>query len=284
VKHYSTGMYLRLAFAVAAHLEPEILVIDEVLAVGDAGFQRKCLSKMEDVGDGGRTVLFVSHNMPAVARLCDRTILLDGGRLLEDGPSHRVVATYLSTGLGTTAVREWSNAEDAPGNDIARLIAVRVRTEEGVVSEVVDIRRAVGVEMEFEVETAGYPLLPHFYLINQEGVKLFTSFNLEPQWRGTPWPPGRYRSTGWIPGNFLAEGTMIVGVALRSIEPHLLHFHERDAVAFQVVDAVGGDTARGDWTRDIPGVVRPLLRWSTEYEPVHGRPPAITLQPVVSAE
>src|SRR5829696_8295834 len=95
VKRYSSGMYVRLAFAVAAHLEPEILVVDEVLAVGDASFQRKCLDKMKDVGEHGRTVLFVSHNMPAITRLCDRTILLDEGRILKDGPSHQVVGTYL---------------------------------------------------------------------------------------------------------------------------------------------------------------------------------------------
>src|ERR1700730_1758777 len=105
VKHYSSGMYLRLAFAVAAHLEPELLLVDEVLAVGDAHFQKKCLAKMEDVGHQGRTVLFVSHNMPAVTRLCPRTILLDAGKVLKDGPSHDVVTAYLRAGLGTTAER-----------------------------------------------------------------------------------------------------------------------------------------------------------------------------------
>ena len=102
VKHYSSGMYVRLAFAVAAHLEPEILIVDEVLAVGDADFQKKCLNKMEDVGQRGRTVLFVSHNMPAVTRLCKRVILLDEGTVLQDGPAAQVVGAYLSAGLGTT--------------------------------------------------------------------------------------------------------------------------------------------------------------------------------------
>ena len=103
VKHYSSGMYLRLAFAVAAHLEPEILIVDEVLAVGDARFQKKCLNKMQDVGHQGCTVLFVSHNMPAITRLCERVILLDGGRVFQDGPSHHVVSAYLNSGLGTMA-------------------------------------------------------------------------------------------------------------------------------------------------------------------------------------
>src|SRR2546423_4760204 len=107
VKHYSSGMYLRLAFAVAAHLEPEILLVDEVLAVGDARFQRKCLDKMQDVGKQGHTILFVSHNMAAITRLCPRTILLDQGHVLSDGPSHQVASEHLSGGLGTTAAREW---------------------------------------------------------------------------------------------------------------------------------------------------------------------------------
>ncbi len=105
VKYYSSGMYVRLAFAVAAHLEPEILLVDEVLAVGDATFQKKCLNKMQDVGREGRTVFFVSHNMPAITRLCQRAILLNEGHILCDGPSHQVVGTYLNSGLGTTAVR-----------------------------------------------------------------------------------------------------------------------------------------------------------------------------------
>ncbi len=123
VKHYSSGMYVRLAFAVAAHLEPEILIVDEVLAVGDASFQRKCLDKMQEVSQHGRTVLFVSHNMPAITRLCERTILLDEGQVMSDGPSHQVVNAYLKSGLGTTAVREWLDKTKAPGNDIARLLA-----------------------------------------------------------------------------------------------------------------------------------------------------------------
>ena len=131
VKHYSSGMYLRLAFAVAAYLEPEILLIDEVLAVGDARFQQKCLNKMQDVGQHGRTVLFVSHNMPAITRLCERVILLDGGRVLDDGLSYQVVRTYLNAGLGTSAAREWSDLSKAPGNDVVRLCAVRVERRMG---------------------------------------------------------------------------------------------------------------------------------------------------------
>ena len=264
VKHYSTGMYLRLAFAVAAHLDSEILLVDEVLAVGDAAFQKKCLAKMEDVSQQGRTVLFVSHSMPAITRLCQRTILLDGGAVLRDGPSHQVVSTYLSSGLGTTAAREWDDVGRAPGTDVVRLRAARVRTAEGRVTDVIDIRQSVGIELEYEVLKPGHALWPCFTLHNEQGVFVCSAIDQDPAWRGQSRQPGRYVSVAWIPDNLLAEGTMIVGPAMRTMHPTILHFHERDAIAFQVVDSVEGDSARGDWAGEMPGVVRPLLRWTTE--------------------
>jgi len=262
VKHYSSGMYLRLAFAVAAHLEPEILIVDEVLAVGDAAFQKKCLNKMQDVGRQGRTVLFVSHSMPAITRLCERAILVDGGRVLRDGPAAEVVAAYLKAGFGTTAVREWSK-EDWPNRDIVSLCAVRVRDEQGTIAETVDIRRPVRIEMEYEVCKPAYALMPYFRLSNEEGVVAFTSIDVDPVWRGRPRPLGRYVSTVWIPGNYLAEGTMFVTASLTTINPNQQQFVERDVVAFQVVDSLDGDSARGDAARHLPGVVRPLLKWTT---------------------
>jgi lipopolysaccharide transport system ATP-binding protein len=267
VKHYSNGMQLRLAFGVAAHLEPEILLIDEVLAVGDAAFQRKCLTKMEGVGAGGRIVLFVSHNMPAVTRLCERTILLDGGRVAQDGPSHEVVSTYLGNGMGTTAEREWSDVTKAPGNDIVRLRAVRIRTPDGRVSDAIDIRQPVGVEIEFEVKKPGYALWPHYTVDNEEGTRVCVCFDQDPEWRRQPRPVGRYVSTGWIPGNLLSEGTMIIGASVRTEEPNILHFYERDAAAFQVIDSLEGNSARGDYLGPLPGVVRPLLKWTTQFRP-----------------
>jgi len=263
VKHYSSGMYLRLAFAVAAHLEPEILLVDEVLAVGDARFQLKCLDKMQEVGQEGRTVLFVSHNMPAITRLCPRTILLDAGRVLHDGMSTQVVSAYLSSGLGTTAARIWPDLNTAPGNEIVRLRAVRVCTEEGEVSETLDIRQPVRIEVEYEVLTDGQMLVPNLHFYNEEGVYAFVTGDLDPVWRNRRRPRGRYVSTALIPGNLLSEGTLFVGAAISTIDPVVVHFYERDAVAFQVVDTMDGDSARGDYAGPMPGVVRPLLQWRT---------------------
>jgi lipopolysaccharide transport system ATP-binding protein len=265
VKHYSSGMYLRLAFAVAAHLEPEILLVDEVLAVGDARFQRKCLDKMQDVGKHGHTILFVSHNMAAITRLCPRTILLDQGRILSDGPSHQVASEYLSGGLGTTAAREWADISKAPGDEIVRLLAVRVRAEDGEVHDVMDIRKPIAIEMEFVVLEGGHDLAPNYHFFNEHGAYVFVAGDNDPAWSNRPRPKGRFVSTAWIPGNLLAEGTLIVGVAVTTRDPEIVHIFERDAVAFQVIDSLDGDSVRGAYVGHIPGVVRPMLKWDTRY-------------------
>ncbi len=267
VKHYSSGMYMRLAFAVAAHLEPEILIVDEVLAVGDASFQKKCLNKMEDVSREGRTVLFVSHNMPAVTRLCPRTILLDNGRVKKDGPSHEIVSAYLTSGLGTTACREWRDASGAPGDEFVRMLAVSVRDEQGAVVDSVSITTPVALEIEYQVLEGGRRLVPNFHVLNQEGAYVFVTSEVDSPWYRRERPPGRYVSRAWIPGNFLAEGTFVVGAAISTMDPVRVHAWERDAVAFQVVDDFGGNTARGEYGGPIPGPVRPLLKWETIFEP-----------------
>ncbi len=267
VKHYSSGMYLRLAFAVAAHLEPEVLLVDEVLAVGDARFQKKCLDRMREVGNEGRTVLFVSHNMPAVTHLCPRTILLDQGKVLQDGPSYAVVSTYLNTGLGTTASRRWDDPARRPGNEVVRLHEVQVLGADGQVTSGIDIRTAFSVEMAFEVSTPGLTITPHFKFFNDEGVCLFTSFDLDPTWWNKPRPAGFYRARCQIPGNLLAEGNVVASMALATTKPLRIHVDEKDVVAFQVIDSLAGDTARGDHSGRMPGVVRPHLPWKTQFTP-----------------
>jgi lipopolysaccharide transport system ATP-binding protein len=262
VKRYSSGMYVRLAFAVAAHLETEILIVDEVLAVGDANFQRKCLAKMEDVGQHGRTVLFVSHNLPSITRLCRRAILLENGRVAMDGDAHTVARAYLHSDLGTMAARQWSDPAAAPGDDVVRLRAARV-TQDGAVTDKTDIRRPVHIEIEYDVLKHGTALVPNLHFVNGDGLSLFASLDLDPQWRGRERPPGRYRSRAELPGNFLMEGTLSVSVYLSTM-PATVHVFERDAVTFEVVDSMELDTARGDYVGGLPGVIKPLLRWMTE--------------------
>ncbi len=266
VKHYSSGMYLRLAFSVAVHLEPEILILDEVLAVGDSAFQLKCLEKMQDIRKDGRTILFVSHSMQAITRLCKRAIYLSEGRVMDDGPAHQITSTYLSSRLKTSAEKVWTDLSTAPGTETARLCAVRVRTADGDVADTMDIRQPVGIEIEYEVLQSGSRLVPNLHFYNEEGVCVFVVGDLDEQWYRRTRPAGRYRSTAWIPGNYLSEGTLLVGAALTSYDPSIVHFYEQEAVAFQVIDAQDGDSARGDYTGPIPGVVRPILRWNTEFD------------------
>ncbi len=266
VKHFSSGMYLRLAFAVAAHLEPEILLVDEVLAVGDMAFQRKCLNKMQDVGQQGRTVLFVSHSMPAIVRLCPRTIMLDQGQVLTDGPSPKVVDMYLSSGIGMAAVREWPELGKAPGDDFVRLCAVRVRAGNGQITETIDIRQPVNIEIEYEVLQPGKRLSPGIVCKNEEGLCLFSSADMSHQavYSQDPNKIGRFWSSCTIPGNMLAEGALTVTAAIYAILDGVhTHAIEHDAVRFLVADSIEGDSARGLYAGQVAGVMRPLLPWTT---------------------
>ncbi len=266
VKHYSSGMYVRLAFAVAAHLEPEILLVDEVLAVGDAAFQKKCLGKMGEVAREGRTILFVSHNIAAITRICNRVILLDQGQVQSDGPAHAVAKAYLMSDVGRMAVREWPVVTDAPGNEIVRLRGVRVRTQSGETLEAIDIRIPITIEMDYSVLQTGHILVPNFHFYNEEGVCVFVVRDLDPRWTQQPRPMGDYVSRVQVPGNYLSEGTLVVGAALTTYVPFQVHFFERDAIAFQVIDSLEGNSARGDFTGLMPGVVRPMLNWSTQLQ------------------
>ena len=267
VKRYSSGMSVRLAFAVAAHLEPEILLVDEVLAVGDAEFQRRCLGRMEDLSQSGRTVLFVSHQMQAVAQLCDRAIWLEKGEIVRDGPSADVVAEYLQSGLGGGSSREWPDLETAPGDELVRLRSARVVQDEDGGGGRADVRSPVGIEIGFTVlrfdETADLP---------------------EDQARG---PAGRRRlqrdrhelavaradATGRVRRDGLDSGQPPQRRAHQRRGGHLLARRDQapsatrgciDAVSFHVQDPGEGDSARGRFTGQWQGVVRPLLEWTTE--------------------
>ena len=264
VKFYSSGMGVRLAFAVAAHLEPEILLIDEVLAVGDANFQRKCLNKMEDVGRQGRTVVFISHHMPSITRLCERAILMQEGRIKMDAPTFEVVGCYMSNSLGTKPEQNWPVLSKAPGDETIRLTAVRVISRDGKVRDHFDIREPVGIQLEYIVLEGGYEISPGFSLHNEEGQWLFSSLDTDPNWSRKVRSCGHYLSEAWIPGNLLAEGTMFVGPTIRSNPKDILFVYERDAVAFQITETPGEQiTARMDYSHHLPGLMRPMLKWET---------------------
>lgn len=270
VKRYSSGMYVRLAFAVGAHLDPEILIVDEVLAVGDSQFQQKCMNKMHDIGQKGRTVIFVSHNMSAIARLCNKAIFLQEGRLTKEGSTHEVIGEYLYNSGAMTGCREWLDPATAPQSEIVRMCAIRVRTEKGVVTGAIAIGESVGVELEYEVLQPGDMVTTNFGFKSDEGECLFVSNDRDPAWLRRPRPVGRYFSTVWVPGHFFGEGTIIVGGGLIREAPYHEHCDYPEAVAFQIVESNEGITARGDYTGKMEGAVRPLLKWTTDYRPFQG--------------
>jgi lipopolysaccharide transport system ATP-binding protein len=263
VKRYSSGMYVRLAFAVAAHLEPDILIVDEVLAVGDSAFQKKCLGKIEEVSGHGRTVLFVSHNMDTVTRLCSKAILLKSGTLQKIGPTEEVINTYLRSDFGTSARRSWTSERTLPGDDMVRLKEVRVHDKDFSVEETYDITKPIGISMDYEVLQDGEIFTHSFNFYNEQGINIFNTHDTVSEMRTQPRKKGSYTTTSWIPPNLLAEGIVIVGVAAIKIEPFKIYFHELDAVSFNVVDHMRGDSARGHYLLGFPGLVRPLMQWET---------------------
>jgi lipopolysaccharide transport system ATP-binding protein len=278
VKRYSSGMFVRLAFSVAAHLEPEILIVDEVLAVGDAEFQKRCLGKMESYGQSGRTVLFVSHSMPTIARLCPRLLLLDGGRLIEDGPAEHAIGRYLHGELGDSARRAWLDPETAPGDDWVRLRSARIVDMGGTTSEVLDVAEPIGIEIAFDL-LRREAVFPWIDVVDEGGMLLFSALDTNPVWSEAR-EPGRYVATAWIPEHLLNEGTLHVTVSVKSGlmgRKPWRHAEVESALTFQVVEREGGPTARGDFPGRIRGPVRPLLRWTSEAvgagEPLLARRP-----------
>ena len=215
VKRYSSGMYLRLAFAVAAHLEPEILVVDEVLAVGDAEFQRKCLGKMGDVAQQGRTVLFVSHNMSAILRLTEEAIVLDKGKMLMRGPTQQAVDYYLSSGQSQAGERIWDANEVSPTAAPFRPIAMRLKDQKGKVIDTVRSVEPVTVEMEYRLESQITGLRVGFYLSSMRGEYIITSFDTDNALQYEKFSArnsGHYISRCTLPADLFNEGRYSLGV------------------------------------------------------------------------
>ena len=227
VKRYSSGMYLRLAFAVAAHLEPEILIIDEVLAVGDIEFQRKCIGKMGEVAGHGRTVIFVSHNMGAVAKLCDRAILLRGGRNVLDGPARDIVQSYLVGDAEREAEKVWEPGS-GPGDATCRLLRLSVM-QSGVPTSRLDMRDPFSIEIEYEAVEPFAELLVGIDLTDGEGTPLLRTTHDLADESLAQLSPGRYVSRASFPAGALNAGSYWLGVftevpAVRTIalpEQHL---------------------------------------------------------------
>jgi len=262
VKRYSSGMYVRLAFAVAAHLEPEILIVDEVLAVGDAAFQKKCLGKMNDVARAGRTVLFVSHNMQAISVLCTNAIALRNGEIADRGLPSAVAERYLSSESHESAEAIWP-FESAPSSSVVKLHAVRVCAADGKVSFDQRIGNPITLSMDFWC-LRRTRLAPSFHVFNQNGIMLFpTATSHMKELAEEVYAPGLYRASCIIPTAFLNSGIYFLDAFLSRETDGRPYVHVPQAVSFQIWnDGTGqGDVYTGD--ENWPGILRPLLQWTS---------------------
>lgn len=248
VKRYSSGMYLRLAFAVAAHLEPDILIVDEVLAVGDADFQKKCLGKMHEVSNAqGRTIIFVSHNMQAIANLCSRAIWLQKGMIQDSGDARTVVTKYIASGKNDVTVREWKDEHSAPGNDFVRMKSVTVKPENG--DSYITVRSPIQLDCEFRCYVDDCDINVNVKLMTMTGECVF---NLgSPSIRAEK---GIIALRSIIPGNLLNNATYVVGLSI--IKNHSAIIADfPNCVSIEVEDVREGMYYFGTW----PGVIRPQI-------------------------
>ena len=263
VKRYSSGMYMRLAFAVSAHLEPEILVVDEVLAVGDAEFQRKCLGKMSDVASQGRTVLFVSHNMSAIQRLTQECVVLDKGRMVMRAPTAEAVDYYLTNDFSESGERRYSSEEIPSSADSFKPIAVRVRNKAGVITDSFLSVEPITVEVEYTLATAITGLRIGIYLMTTRGEFVFTSFDTDEPEKFQQYSvrkAGHYVSKCTIPGDTLNEGRFVIGINASS---YLVkrYFGDERALNFNV-NSTGAPGMH--WVEVRQGPIRPRLEWRIE--------------------
>jgi lipopolysaccharide transport system ATP-binding protein len=266
VKRYSSGMYVRLAFAVAAHLEPEILIIDEVLAVGDADFQKRCLGKMEDVAEKeGRTVIFVSHSMPMISSLCNRCLLLKQGEIIKDDTPGSVIMSYQNGGQNSPAAVNYEQSPHPPGDSLATLKKAWVENAKGEQCLEIRIDESAKVWMVYQVkEKTRLPPYPNFHFYDEQGNCAFVSaadIDFD-----RPIDPGLYSAYCEIPSNFLNDGLFSVGLALTFTHSGThVSFYDRDALMFNVTDPIEGVPTRSQgYVGPFPGIIRPILNWGVE--------------------
>lgn len=261
VKRYSSGMYVRLAFAVAAHLEPEILLVDEVLAVGDAAFQKKSLGKMKEVSETGRTILFVSHNMSAVQSLCDR-VILEKGSIKKEGESSSVVKEYLKKNHTGRHSVQWDNRKDSPGNEKVRILKAEIKKGEKNSHDDFFMDSDLIFEIDYYLNKPGLLIDITLLLYNDEGVLVLGGTTLkESDWHGKPFNKGNYNSKCKIPGNLLNAGNYSITILVVEKQNVIIYKHE-NLIAFNIMDSI---ESRDKYFGKRPGVVRPELNWRSKF-------------------
>ncbi|NDD63387.1 MAG: ABC transporter ATP-binding protein [Acidobacteria bacterium] len=251
VKHYSSGMYMRLAFGVAAHLDPEILVVDEVLAVGDYSFQKKCIGKMSNVAHEGRTILFVSHNLVALRSLCRRVIWLERGQLVMTGETNEVINSYIQKDVHSSHQKAWVRPDAATGNEEVTLCAVSLTSPGGEPLDRITVEDSIRLNFEYINHVPNNLLQVSFVLYNQEGICIFNSRS-----KPTKLPVGTVRQCCTIPGNLLNDDSYTVRVVIVK-DTNVGIFDESNVLTFEVHDT----ERQGGWFGKWIGVTRPVLEW-----------------------
>ena len=265
IKHYSSGMYVRLAFAVAAHLEPEILLIDEVLAVGDAEFQKKCLGKMEDVARQGRTILFVSHNLVALKSLCNTSILIKNGHILKTGDTNSVIQEYLSQESTLEGKICWEQ-KNAPGDNRVKLKSIEIISE-GENTAYPSVDKDLTVKLSYWNFEQGARRFISFHILNAMGQILFTSSNSKSasaqydSWIDRNYPEGLFSTSCTIPSNLLNPGKHYVDLYLNGTMAVDHIILKKNLISFEVKET---QEWRTDYLGEWIGAVRPKLSWETQ--------------------
>lgn len=262
VKHYSSGMYMRLAFAVAAHLDSEILIVDEVLAVGDSEFQKKCLGKMENISKNeGRTVLFVSHNMSAITSLCSQAIVLESGQVVFNGKTTDSVLYYLTKGSASQYFIDYSNGDKQIGDEYATLLSGAIRNLDGKPISEVSINESFKICMEFEIlKKTKRKFLPQVDFFTS-GTHVFAEYYQS----SLELAPGRYHVEFNIPANFFNDLTYFVALGLTTTDmDSMVHFYETDALSFNVKDPIEDTPGprQAGYIGEVSGVIRPQFEWT----------------------
>lgn len=266
VKHYSNGMFMRLAFAIAAHVEPEILLLDEVLAVGDFEFQKRCIEKIEQLARSGHTIMLVSHDLSRIEKLCQRAIWLDNGEIKMDDQAEKVTNALVKSATSYTTHLEWMNESIEYESQFVRLRRIRVVDENRQLLKQIDLTKTFGVEIEFDVLTSDHLIVPRLDFTDGLNTLLFSAFEVDSEWHHKNRPCGRHTCTAWLPKNLFGEGQLGIGVSILSFRPWTVHFDAQNLLRIEMVSGSAKLTSRGHFEGNIPGLIRPLLNWTSEYD------------------
>lgn len=263
VKHYSSGMFMRLAFAVAAHVEPEILFLDEILAVGDFEFQQRCFAKIRELATRGQTILLVTHDLQRMPQICSRAIWLENGRIKMDDSAEKVKAALMQSAANYSTKSNWKDEEMEYASEFVRLHGVRIVDEQNRPCKTIDLAQTFGVTIDFEVLTENHTIVPRIEFADETGNVLFWTLEVESEWYRRKRPPGFFSDTVWLPANFFGEGRLQLGVAIYSFYPWHVHFDQSALLRVEVVNRTGKLAAKGDFEGEMPGMIRPLLKWTS---------------------